>query len=69
MLLKWGDPLFADLPAFDHADPTAEQQLKAFGYNCDFIGYVRLPEGSGSTEHGLLCVNHDTSRPTSCSRT
>ncbi len=63
VLLKWGDPLFADLPAFDHADPTPEQQLEAFGYNCDFIGFVPLPEGSGSTEHGLLCVNHEYISP------
>ena len=63
VLIKWGDPLFADSPAFDYAAPTPEQQLKAFGYNCDFIGFVPLPEGSDSTEHGLLCVNQEYISP------
>ena len=63
VLIKWGDPLFADSPAFDYANPTPEQQLGAFGYNCDFIGFVPLPEGSDSTEHGLLCVNQEYISP------
>jgi secreted PhoX family phosphatase len=63
VLIKWGDPLFSDSPAFDYAEPTAEQQLKAFGYNCDFIGFVPLPQGSAATEHGLLCVNHEYISP------
>ena len=54
VLLRWGDPIFADAPAFDPANPSEEAQLKQFGYNNDYVGYVELEEG-----RGLLCVNHE----------
>ena len=59
VLISWGDPLFADVPAFDppRSPPTARR--KQFGYNCDFIGFMPLPEGSDDSEHGLLCVNNE----------
>ena len=56
MLLRWGDPLFADSPAFDPTAQSADKQRRQFGYNNDFIGYVPL---DGSAEHGLLLVNHE----------
>ncbi|ANT49216.1 PhoX family protein [Mesorhizobium amorphae] len=56
VLLRWGDPLFADSPEFDPTKQSAEAQLKQFGYNNDYIGYIPI---DGSAEHGLLVVNHE----------
>ncbi|MBM2575744.1 PhoX family phosphatase [Jannaschia sp. Os4] len=56
VLLRWGDPVLADAPAFDVANQTAAAQLGQFGYNNDYVGFVPLNE-DGS--RGLLCVNHE----------
>src|SRR3546814_14381475 len=51
--------LFADSPEFDPLKQSAAAQVRQFGYNNDFIGYVGLPFGSDNADHGLLCVNHE----------
>ncbi|HEV7439030.1 MAG TPA: PhoX family phosphatase [Methylobacterium sp.] len=56
ILLRWGDPLFPDAPALDPATQSAGTQARQFGYNNDFVGYVPI---DGSSEHGLLVVNHE----------
>jgi secreted PhoX family phosphatase len=64
VLLRWGDALFPDAPAFDPYAQTAEAQRRQFGYNNDFIGYVPLPVRAGEQNRALLCVNHEyTSTP------
>lgn len=60
VLLRWGDALFADSPAFDPKNQTAEAQRRQFGYNNDYVGYIPL---NGSSEHGLLVVNHEYTNP------
>src|SRR3546814_15182813 len=55
--------LFADSPEFDPLKQSAAAQVRQFGYNNDFIGYVGLPFGSDNPDHGLLCVNHEYTSP------
>ncbi len=56
VLLRWGDPVFADAPDFDPRNQSPEAQERQFGYNNDFVGFIPL---EGSSEHGLLVVNHE----------
>ena len=58
LVIRWGDPIFPDAPAFDATKQTAAAQERQFGYNNDFIGYHPLSSTNG-TERGLLCVNHE----------
>jgi secreted PhoX family phosphatase len=54
--LRWGDPITVDAPEFDVMNQTAAAQLKQFGYNNDYVGFLTLNEDG---THGLLCVNHE----------
>ncbi|MFD1981992.1 PhoX family protein [Mesorhizobium newzealandense] len=60
VLLRWGDPLFADSPEFDPTKQSAQAQSRQFGYNNDYVGYIAI---DGSAEHGLLVVNHEYTTP------
>ena len=59
VLLRWGDPLFADSPAFDPAGQTAAAQARQFGYNNDFVGFLPHPGAPDDPDRGLLVVNHE----------
>lgn len=63
VLLRWGDPLFPDAPAFDPTRQTAESQAKQFGYNNDFVGYLPVPGAADPSGHGVLFVNHEYTNP------
>ncbi|MGC5222101.1 PhoX family protein [Micromonospora sp. DT81.3] len=54
-LIRWGDPLFADAPAFDIAAQTPEAQARQFGYNSDYLEII--PDKSLKT--GVLVNNHE----------
>ncbi len=55
VLLRWGDPVFADAPPFDPRRQSAAAQLRQFGYNNDYVGFIPLDD----SDRGLLCVNHE----------
>ena len=59
VVIRWGDKVLADAPAFDPNNITAESQAKQFGFNNDFLAFMPLPLGSSSSEHGLLFANHE----------
>lgn len=56
ILMRWGDKVFADAPDFDPLRQSAAAQIRQFGYNNDYVGFVPL---EGSSERGLLVVNHE----------
>ncbi|MEO8082607.1 MAG: PhoX family phosphatase [Ardenticatenales bacterium] len=60
VVVRWGDALFADAPAFDPAAQTAAAQARQFGYNCDYVAF--LPH-EGSADRGVLVVNHEYVNP------
>ncbi|MFZ4808347.1 MAG: PhoX family protein [Hyphomicrobiaceae bacterium] len=56
ILIRWGDKVLADAPAFDPAKQSAAAQARQFGYNNDYIAYIPL---DGRSDHGLLVINHE----------
>ena len=58
-IIRWGDALFPDAPAFDPLQQTAEAQRLQFGYNNDFIGLTPVPGAEDDETRALLCVNHE----------
>jgi hypothetical protein len=61
VLIRWGDPVFRDSPAFNPLTQSKLSQEHQFGYNCDFVSYLPLPYGSNNPTQALLWVNHEYS--------
>lgn len=56
VLIRWGDAVLPDAPAFAPGKADAAAQARQFGYNNDFLGFIPL---DGRSDHGLLVVNHE----------
>ncbi|MFF7938504.1 PhoX family protein [Nocardia gamkensis] len=56
VVIRWGDPLFPDAPAFDFDKQTAAAQAEQFGYNNDFAALLPI---EGQANGYLLVVNHE----------
>ncbi|MFC4112315.1 PhoX family protein [Nonomuraea zeae] len=54
VVVRWGDPVLPDAPAFDFDNQSADAQNKQFGYNCDYV--TVLPLGR---DRALMWVNHE----------
>ncbi|MBJ8347661.1 PhoX family phosphatase [Antrihabitans sp. YC2-6] len=56
VVIRWGDPIFPDAPAFDFDDQTPQAQERQFGFNNDFAGLLPI---DGQPNTYLLVVNHE----------
>ncbi|AHE55833.1 PhoX family protein [Sphingomonas sanxanigenens] len=63
VVIRWGDPIFADAPAFDVTRQHSAAARRQFGINNDYTAFLPLPPGSGRSDHGLLVVNHEYPLP------
>lgn len=56
-VIRWGDPIFNDAPAFDLNNQTAAAQEKQFGYNNDYTDILEIPGSKG--RRAVLFSNHE----------
>ena len=55
-IVRWGDPLFSDSPAFNPEVPDSEAAERQFGYNND---YTQILVTDRQGRRALLCCNHE----------
>jgi secreted PhoX family phosphatase len=58
VLIRWGDPIRPNTPAWSVDTQSSAAQARQFGFNCDFISYHPLRTGPND-EFGVLFVNHE----------
>jgi len=54
VIIRWGDPVLPDAPAWSPYDLTLDAVKKTFGYNNDYVSVVPLDEDTA-----LMTVNHE----------
>ncbi len=62
-LIRWGDPVGEGAPEFDFENQTPAAQEQQFGYNNDMLAFFPLPQGSDTSDNGILVVNHEYPAP------
>ena len=62
VLIRWGDKVLADAPAFDVANQSAAAQETQVGYNNDFMAYMRCRSARRTPR--TACCASATSTPT-----
>jgi uncharacterized protein len=63
VLIRHGDPIRRGGPAYRPGRQTGEEQEQQFGSENDFLAFLPLPRGSGSSTRGLLGANHEYHSP------
>ncbi|MHC2997813.1 PhoX family protein [Microbacterium sp. HJ5] len=58
-IIRWGDPMFTNAPAFSLDAQSPEAQALQFGYNCDYLDILADPSG----KTGVLVTNHEYVNP------
>ncbi len=58
LVIRWGDPVTADAPAFDVRHQTPESAARQWGYNNDYLCVLET-----SPVEGLLVCNHEFTSP------
>lgn len=56
VIIRWGDRLTPAAPQFDVYNQTPTAQAEQFGYNCDYVSVLPMPE---LDNRALLVVNHE----------
>jgi secreted PhoX family phosphatase len=59
-LIRWGDRVLPDAPAFNPYTQSPKAQAGQFGYNCDYVGVLPI---DGNDDHATLVVNHEYTNP------
>ncbi len=56
-VIRWGDPIFNNVPEFDLNNQTADAQAGQFGYNNDYTDILEIPGSRG--RRAVLFSNHE----------
>ncbi len=56
-VIRWGDPIFHNVPDFDLNNQTPDAQAGQFGYNNDYTDIVEIPGSHG--RRAVLFANHE----------
>ncbi|WP_205164205.1 PhoX family protein [Arthrobacter roseus] len=56
-VIRWGDPIFHNVPDFDLNNQTPDAQAGQFGYNNDYTDILEIPGSHG--RRAVLFANHE----------
>ena len=62
-LVRWGDRVTFDAPAWNPRQPDAEAASVQFGWDARVVGLAASPTGADGVQRGVLVVAHPTVNP------